>query len=126
MEALAHRNGLARNAWISAVAFAAVVSMPCAHALSQRTFVASTGDDGPSAAAGCTLAQPCRSFAAAMAHTLFGGEVVVLDSAGYGPVTISQSVAITAPAGVYAGISVLTASGDGVVVAGAGIDVVLR
>jgi hypothetical protein len=36
------------------------------------------------------------------------GEVVVLDSAGYGTFTIAQPVSITAPAGVYAGISVFS------------------
>lgn len=86
----------------------------------QRTFVRSTGvDSNP-----CSLAAPCRSFAAAIAATDPAGEVVVLDSAGYGPVTIAQSVSILAPRGVYAGISVF---GDaGVRINGAGIDVTLR
>jgi hypothetical protein len=38
--------------------------------------------------------------------------VIVLDSAGYGPFTITQSVSITAPPGIYAGVSVF--SGDGI------------
>jgi hypothetical protein len=74
----------------------------------QRTFVASYGND----ASPCTVASPCRGFQAALAQTNTKGEVVVLHSAGYGPVAISQSVTITAPAGIYAGISVF--SGDGV------------
>jgi hypothetical protein len=86
----------------------------------QRTFVKSTGVDNPA----CSLAAPCRSFAAAMLQTLPGGEVIVLDSAGYGSVTIAQSVSIIAPAGVYAGITV--SSGDGVTINGAGIVVVLQ
>ena len=49
----------------------------------------------------------------------------MLDSAGYGPVTITQSVSIIAPDGVYAGITV-PAVADGVDVAGADIVVVLR
>jgi len=76
-------------------------------AAQQRSFVASTGND----ANACSLTAPCRSFAAAIMQTSPGGEVVVLDSAGYGPVTISQSVTITAPAGVYAGVSVLSGAG---------------
>ena len=86
----------------------------------QRTFVASTGID----ANPCSLTQPCRTFAAAIAKTNGGGEVIVLDSAGYGPVTIAQSVTISAPAGVYAGISVF--SGAGVTVNGSAIDVRLQ
>ena len=35
----------------------------------------------------------------------------MLDSAGYGPVVITQPVSIIAPAGVYAGISVFTGTG---------------
>ncbi len=86
----------------------------------QRTFVASNGSDVHP----CTLSQPCRSFAAAIAKTSDGGEAVVLDSAGYGPVTITQSVSIIAPEGIYAGITVT--SGVGIIVNGAGIEVALR
>ena len=99
----------------------AVMSMPALAALPQRTFVASTGSD----ANPCSITLPCRGFAAAVALTNPGGEVIVLDSAGYGPVTITQAVSIIAPAGVYAGISVVT--GDGITVnAGASDKVVLR
>jgi len=76
----------------------------------QRTFVASNGND----LSPCSLALPCRSFGAAIVKTTSGGEVVVLDSAGYGPVVITKPVSIIAPPGVYAGVSVL--SGTGVVV----------
>ena len=53
------------------------------------------------------------------------GELIVLDSGGYGRVTIDKSVAINAPAGVYAGISVFSGA-NGVDIAGSGIRVVLR
>ena len=48
-------------------------------ATSKRTFVASTGSDAHS----CSLAQPCRSFAAAIARTARWARLS-LDSAGYG------------------------------------------
>jgi len=51
--------------------------------------------------------------------------VIVLDSGGYGAVTITQSVALIAPTGVYAGISVFPGA-DGVTIATAGVNVVLR
>jgi Right handed beta helix region len=89
-------------------------------ATAQRTFVASSGSDVHP----CTLSQPCRSFGAAIAKTSSDGEVIVIDSAGYGPVTITQSVSITAPAGIYAGVTVT--SGVGIIVNGAGIEVALR
>lgn len=87
----------------------------------QRTFVSGAGNDTNA----CSIVAPCRGFAAAVAQTATGGEVIVLDSAGYGPVTITQSVSIIAPPGVYAGISVFSPD-NGVVVNGASIDVVLR
>jgi hypothetical protein len=87
----------------------------------QRTFVASTGNDANS----CSIAAPCRGFTRAITQTSAGGEVIVLDSAGYGAVTITQSVSIIAPAGVYGGISVF--SDDGITVAAGPTDkVVLR
>ena len=70
---------------------------------SQRTFVASYGSD---ASPNCALLAPCRSFNAAIAQTSAGGEVVILDTAGYGPMTINKSIKIIGPSGVYGGISV--------------------
>jgi hypothetical protein len=77
-----------------------------ANAASQRTFVASYGVDTNS----CSLTQPCRQFARALTQTLPGGEIIVLDSAGYGVVSITQDVSIIAPPGIYAGISVFAGS----------------
>src|SRR6266508_3692504 len=68
----------------------------------QRHFVASYGVDGN----GCTLAAPCRTINAAVSTVDVGGEVLILDSAGYGPFFVDRSVSIIAPAGVYAGVSV--------------------
>jgi len=73
----------------------------------QRTFVASNGVD----ANACSLAAPCRSFTRALTQTSPKGEIVVLDSAAYGAVTITQSVSIVAPTGIYAGISVFAGNG---------------
>jgi hypothetical protein len=96
---------------VSAIAGAAV----------QRTFVSTTGSDSHP----CSLAQPCRSFATAINQTTAGGEVIVLDSAGYGPVTITKSVSIIAAPGIYAGISVPSGS-DGITINGPLAKVVLR
>jgi hypothetical protein len=78
----------------------------------QRTFVSGLGNDmNP-----CTRTAPCRNFAQAILATSAGGEVIVLDSAGYGTLTemntITKSISLIAPLGVYAGISVF--SGDGI------------
>jgi hypothetical protein len=101
------------------VAAAAVAVANPATAVQQRSFVASTGaDTNP-----CTLASPCRGFAAAILQTFASGEVIVLDSAGYGPVTITGPVSIIAPPGVYAGISV--SAGAGITVNAGPSDVVV-
>ena len=84
-----------------------------------RVFVSSVGDDlNP-----CTRTSPCRNFQRGHDAVLAGGEVVALDSAGYGQVTITKSVTITGES-VYAGIS--ASSGNGITIATAGITVILR
>jgi hypothetical protein len=91
-----------------------------AHAAAQRTFVSSTGND----ANACSIVAPCRGFAAAVAQTSPGGEVIVLDSAGYGAATLASSISLIAPPGVYAGVAVF--SGDGITINDASAVVVLR
>ena len=91
-----------------------------ANAAAQRTFVASTGvDTNP-----CTLTLPCRSFATAISQTASSGEVIVLDSAGYGPAAITKSVSIIAPGGIYGGVT--ATGGDAITINGADVSVTLR
>ena len=80
------------------------------HAAS-RTFVCavSGSDTNP-----CSVTAPCRSFIAALASTDPDGELVVLDSGGYGPATILQGVSILSPGGVYAGVT--ATSGDAITI----------
>jgi len=99
-----------------------VLSSPTALA-AQRAFVSTAGSDA-NTASNCSNASPCRGFAAALTVTDAGGEIVVKDSGGYGPVSINKSVSLIAPEGVYAGISVST--GNGVTIATAGVNVILR
>lgn len=92
----------------AAGAFALAMTSPLtALATAQRTFVSVTGSDSQP----CSVSLPCRSFAAAIAQTNAGGEVIVLDSGGYGSVTITKSVSIISPPGVYAGISAFSYPG---------------
>ena len=102
--------------------FAATSGRPALAVGSQiRTFVASTGSD----ANPCSRVAPCRTFGAALTQTAGGGEIVALDSGGYGAVTISQAVTIVAAPGIQASIS--PSSGAAITVsAGAGDVVVLR
>ena len=54
----------------------------------------------------CTTTSPCRSFATALSQTNAGGEIIALDSAGYGPFTIDRAIAVSGAPGVHAAISV--------------------
>ena len=109
------------SAFRIALAVVSVVVVSSAFA-SQRTFVSTTGAD---TSATCSLAAPCRGFAKALTLTDPGGEIVVLDSGGYGSVTVNKNVTIDSPAGAYAGISVF-ATFDGITVAAPAAKVVLR
>ena len=107
---------------VAALVLACVAFLFDAPALAaQRTFVSSSGVDTNA----CSLAAPCRSFAAATSHTDVDGEIVVLDSGGYGSVTIDRSLAISAPSGVYAGISA-TAGTTAVDIVSGATNVILR
>jgi hypothetical protein len=87
----------------------------------QRTFVSGLGSDGNP----CSRTAPCRTFGQAISQTNAGGEVYVLDSAGYGPFTITKSISIVAPTGLTAGVSVFSA--DGIAInAGASDGIILR
>ncbi|MEQ1583425.1 MAG: right-handed parallel beta-helix repeat-containing protein [Nitrosomonas sp.] len=86
-----------------------------------QTFVASFGND----ANPCGRVLPCRLISRAMVETDTNGEVVVLDSANFLPITITKSITLTAPPGIYAGITSTVAGTSGVTIA-ANFDVVLR
>jgi hypothetical protein len=67
-----------------------------------RTFVSTAnGNDANS----CTASLPCRSFGAALLLTDPDGEIIALDSGGYGTVNITQPVSLISPTGVIAGIT---------------------
>ena len=86
-----------------------------------RTFVSSAGSD----ANDCSRPSPCRNLQRAHDAVAAGGEVVALDSAGYGAVNITKSVTITGE-GVHAAATSPSGGGNAVSVNGAGITVVLR
>jgi len=99
-----------------AVGLALVVALPgiSAQAQNQHSFVSSFGND----ANACTLAAPCRHLQAALAATISGGEIAILDTAGYNggtTVTISHAVSIVNPGGFEAAIAP-PSGGNGIVI----------
>ncbi|HET9767852.1 MAG TPA: hypothetical protein VFS60_13435 [Thermoanaerobaculia bacterium] len=101
---------------LAAVALPALATAP-ARAQATRTWVSGTGDDNNP----CSRTAPCKTFTGALAQTLEGGEISVLDPGGYGSVTIDKAISIVAD-GVEGGI--LAASANGIVVAAGASDVV--
>ena len=74
-----------------------------AHAIQpSRVFVAAQGADSNP----CTFAAPCRTFQHAHDVVAAGGEIDVLDPAGYGSVTITKSISIQGHN--FSGISVIS------------------
>lgn len=90
-----------------------------ASAQASRTWVSGVGDDvNP-----CSRTAPCKTFAGAISKTAAGGEINCLDPAGFGAVTITKSITIDCT-GTLGGI--LSSSTTGILVNGAGANVVLR
>ena len=102
------------------------VLLPLAAHAATRTHVSNNGNDANTASS-CDYAHPCRTFAAALTVTTAGGEILAIDSSGYGKVTIDRSVSIIAAPGVFAGVGVgAGGNATGIEIATAGVNVVLR
>src|ERR1700685_2639837 len=72
-----------------------------AHAQATRTWVSGVGDD----ANPCSRTAPCKTFAGAISKTSAFGEINTLHPGGFGSVTITKSISISA-IGVEAGVLV--------------------
>lgn len=102
------------NVAIAAAALFVVSASP-AMAQATRTWVSGVGDDvNP-----CSRTAPCKTFAGAISKTAAGGEISVLDSGGFGTVTITKSITIRAQG---ADGSVLSAATTGIIVNAAATD----
>jgi hypothetical protein len=100
-----------------ALVAACMLAVP-ASALNNRSAVSINGLDTNA----CTVPSPCRSFGAAIAQTNPGGEIIALDSAGYGTFTVTQSLTISGAPGVHAALTVTF--GDGITINAGPSDVV--
>ncbi len=115
MKALRFCAGLSVAAVLTAAA-------PPALGLANRVFVsARSGKDTNSCD---NILTPCLTFAGAVLQLNPGGDAIVLDSGGYGPVTITQGVTIEAAAGVTGFIH--PPSGDAITVNAGSATVTLR
>jgi hypothetical protein len=106
--------------FLAVLMFATIVM----HGQAARTFV--SGGTNANDSNACSNAAPCRTFAAAIANTSAGGEIDALDTAEYGPVTITKAITIDGGGGGQ--VASIQADGvNGIVVsAGANDKVILR
>jgi len=78
-------------------------------AQASRTWVSGLGNDADP----CSRTAPCKTLAGAISKTASGGEISVLDPAGYGSVTITKPITIS---GVGENASVLASSVQGIII----------
>ena len=113
--------------WAIAAALAPLFAGGSASAASSRTWVSGHGADQ----AGCGAPTvPCRSLQYAHDHVIAGGEIDILDPAGYGAITITKAISIVndgvGTAGVQAtsgsAITINAGAADAVYLRGLNID----
>jgi hypothetical protein len=97
-----------KSSLLALVVIAFACSLHANPAQAQRVFVSATGLDGNP----CTFASPCRTFQHAHDVAPSGGEIDVLDPAGYGALTITKAISIQGHG--FAGIAAV--SGDAITV----------
>jgi hypothetical protein len=99
---------------------AVMLSAAPASAQATRTWVSGVGDDvNP-----CSRTAPCKTFPGAISKTAPGGEINVLDPGGFGGVTITKSITISAEG--FEGGVLVTGTNAIVIAAGATDTVVLK
>lgn len=105
------RSRLRRTVVPASLAVVAALALPSlSYAQATRTWVdGETGDD----ANPCSITAPCKTFAGAESKTATGGEINVDGPGGYGAVTITKALTISAT-GVTAGV--IVAGTDGIVI----------
>ena len=94
---------------VALLAFGATVSFACAQS---KIFIASTGNDANDGSRG----SPKRSLQAAPNAVLATGEIVILDTAGYGAVTITKGLGIVVPPGVNGFVTLPNTTSNGIVI----------
>jgi hypothetical protein len=112
-------NGIRLFVFLATVSAFFLHTVP-SYAQAARTWVSGVGDDvNP-----CSRTAPCKTFAGAMSKTASGGEIDVLDPAGFGAVTITKPITIDGGAGQVA--SVLVSGTNAIVIAAGAGNVILR
>jgi hypothetical protein len=110
---------MAKPLLYTAALLALALHVSPAHALLARTFLSANGLDGND----CSRPSPCRTLQVAHDKTNSGGEINMLDPAGYGKVIITKSISIVNDGVGSAGILVPAAS-TGITISGSPNEVI--
>jgi hypothetical protein len=114
-----YRQSAFRSSLIASVLILLISATGSVFAQATRTWVSGVGDDvNP-----CSRTAPCKTWAGAISKTAAGGIINCIDPGGFGAVTITKSMTISCK---HVEGSALSSSTNGIVINGAGIDVVLR
>ena len=103
---------------LAVLALMFVASATATQAATLRAFVSSTGNDA-NAATNCAQTAPCRTFAGAFPTVTPGGEMIALDTAGYGPLTVNKAITIATVPGATAFVVVAGGTNGFTISAGA-------
>jgi Right handed beta helix region len=106
---------------LTAAALVSVLTAAPAFAAREHSFVASYGNDSNA----CSYLSPCATFQQALSVTVSGGEITAIDSDGFGPLNITQSVTITGAPGAEANVPPVS-GGSSIVINNSSINVTLR
>ena len=119
MSHISKRHLLQGSAAFGLLSLAGIPKRSEAQTLLSKIFIASTGSDSNDGAP----STPKRTLQAAHNAVAIGGEIVILNTAGYGALSISKDVSVTAPPGINGFITV--SSGTAVIIQ-ANLKVALR
>jgi hypothetical protein len=101
---------------IGSLVAAAIASVALPAQAAVRTYVSPDGNDANTASS-CSMAAPCRQFAAALSVTDVAGEILATGSGEYAHFTIdNKNVTITTAPGSYAAVSLAPAPVTGVLI----------
>lgn len=99
---------------VALVILGLMLSLHGAEAASSRVWVSGVGND----TGACSRSAPCATFAFALTQVLPGGEVACLDTADFGPASITTSLTINCMGAATGTITVNAGSSDTVTIQG--------
>lgn len=104
MEGARHMSGRISIRQALCVAAIALPLLSAVRTGPSRVYVSGLGNDS-NASANCPRANPCRTLATAYTVVQSGGEIIALDPADYGPVTIAEQLSLLGVDGAEIGVA---------------------